>query len=154
MIKITFVCHGNICRSPMAEYIFKNLLKQKNLSEKFEVTSFATSNEAIGEDIYTLAQNQLALHSIPFQSHKATRINTAAYKANDYVVCMEEYNVINLKRYLFLKNSDKISLLLDYTDNPRDLSDPWYTQDFETAYEDIEVGCKAFLSYLINKYNL
>jgi len=154
MIKITFVCHGNICRSPMAEYIFKDLAEKRNLTDKFEVISRATSSEALGKDIYPPAKKQLELHGVPFDLHRSQRIDIRTYSNSDYVVCMEEYNAISLKRYLFIRNSEKISLLLDYTDNPRDIEDPWYSNDFTTAYRDIELGCKGLLEFLINKHNL
>lgn len=154
MIKITFVCHGNICRSPMAEYIFKDLVEKQNISDKFEISSFATSNEALGEEIYPPAKRQLEKHGIKYDRHISRRIDMPTYKSSDYVICMEEYNVINLKRFLFIRKSDKISLLLDHTKNPRDLVDPWYSHDFETAYREIEEGCKTLLEYLTNKHDI
>lgn len=154
MLNIIFVCHGNICRSPMAEFIFKNLINQKKLAEQFEVSSYATSNEAIGEEMHPLAKKQLELHQIPFERHLGQRINIAAYKSSDYVICMEEYNIINLKRYLFIRESSKISLLLDYTSDPKDLIDPWYSHDFERTFSELSIGCDAFLTYLIKKHNL
>ena len=143
MIKVLFICHGNICRSPMAEYIFKKLIKDAGIEESFEVDSAATSREEIGNDIYPPAKKCLKEHGIPFDVHSARQITKQDVEYYDYIIAMEDYNINNLERKF--GQSYKFKRLLDFTDTPRNISDPWYTGDFETAYAEIEKGCRAFL---------
>ena len=143
MIKILFVCHGNICRSPMAEYIFKNLIEKQGLLDQFEVGSAATSREEIGNDIYPPAKKCLNAHGVPFGVHHARQMTESDLTYYDYVIAMEDYNIKNLQR--MFGNSDKYSLLLDYTNIPGNISDPWYSGDFETAFKEIELGCIGLL---------
>lgn len=143
MIKILFVCHGNICRSPMAEFIFKKLISDKGLTKDFEISSAATSTEEIGSDIYPPARDCLLKHNIPISKHSARQINKTDLEYFDYIIAMEEYNIINLQR--LLGDSNKYSLLLDYTSISGDIADPWYSGDFETAYNEIMLGCIGFL---------
>lgn len=145
MIKVTFVCLGNICRSPMAELIFKDILNKQGLSNKFDVTSFATSSYEIGEPIYHLAKQTLTKHNIK-GSHIAKRISKQEIES-DFILVLDSSNyrdVIKLNGV----DKNKVFKLCDFTDNPRDVADPWYTRDFETAYNDIVDGCTAFLQYL------
>ena len=146
MIKILFICHGNICRSPMAEYIFKKLIKEKGLLNQFQVDSAATSREEIGNDIYPPAKKCLAKHGVDFGVHHAKQITATDLTHYDYIIAMEDYNIRNLQR--MFGNSSKYSLLLDYTNKPGNISDPWYSGDFETAYKEIEMGCKGLLEQL------
>lgn len=146
MVKVLFVCHGNICRSPMAEFIFKKLVKEHGCEDDFEIDSAATSREEIGNDIYPPAKSCLASHNIPFERHASRQITKRDIEYYDYIIAMEDYNISNLIRVV--GNSNKYSLLLDYADNPGNISDPWYSGDFETAYNEIEKGCMGFL----NKY--
>ena len=143
MIKILFVCHGNICRSPMAEYVFKKLIQDQGLLDKFEVASAATSREEIGNDIYPPAKNCLTKHGVPFTKHSAKQVTKSDLEYYDYIIAMEDYNVKNLQR--MFGDDEKYSLLLDYTEIPGDISDPWYSGDFETAFKEIEMGCRGFL---------
>lgn len=147
MLKITFVCLGNICRSPMAELIFKDIVNKKGLSGKFEVDSCATSSYEIGSPIYYLARQTLAKHNIK-GSHIAKRISKKEYDS-DFILVMDSSNYSNI---IALNGIDKnkVFKLCDFTDTPHDIADPWYTGDFETAYKDILAGCNAFLQYLIN----
>ena len=145
MIKVTFVCVGNICRSPMAELIFKDILNKQGLSNKFDVTSCATSSYEIGEPIYHLAKQTLTKHNIK-GSHIAKRISKQEIES-DFILVMDSSNYRDVMK-LNGVDKNKVFKLCDFTDNPRDVADPWYTRDFETAYNDIVDGCTAFLQYL------
>lgn len=145
MLKITFVCLGNICRSPMAELIFTDLVKKQNLSDKFEILSRATSNYEIGNPIYYLAERTLAKHNI-HGSHFAKKIS-AADLDSDFILVMDDQNYCDVM-CLNGASKDKVFKLCDFTDNPRDVADPWYTRNFDAAYADILDGCTALLHYI------
>lgn len=143
MIKVLFLCHGNICRSPMAEFILKKLVKEQGIEDNFKIDSAATSREEIGNDIYPPAKRCLAGHNVPFERHSARQVTKQDIAYYDYIIAMEEYNIGNLSR--MFGPSYRFKLLLDFTDCPGDISDPWYSGDFEKAYSEIEEGCIAFL---------
>jgi len=149
MKKILFVCYGNICRSPMAEMIMKKLIKDKNLEDYFYIESAATSREEIGSDIYFLAKKKLLEKGIPIEKRSARQIRIDDYDNFDYIIGMEMSNIRAIKDIIGLDHNNKILRLLDYTDNPRDISDPWITGLFEEAYNDIYEGCETFLDYLL-----
>lgn len=148
MTRILFICHGNICRSPMAEYIMKALVKERRLERDFEIASAATSREEIGNALYPPAQRKLREHGIPFGAHAARQMTQSDYSYYDKIVAMEAYNLRNLRPMVGSDPEKKVSLLMDYTRRPGDVADLWYTGDFETAYQDILEGCQGLLKAL------
>ncbi len=153
MIRILFVCHGNICRSPMAEYIMKDIVHRHGMDEMFYIASAATSTEEIwngmGNPVYPPAQKELAKHGISCDSHKrAVQLKKADYDSYDYLIGMDTMNLRNMENMTGHKASEKMCLLLDFTGEHRSVSDPWYSDRFDIAYNDILRGCEAFFSYL------
>lgn len=148
MTRILFICHGNICRSPMAEFIMKALVKDAGLEGEIKIASAATSREEIGNPLYPPARRTLQKHGIPMTPHAARQVTREDYEQYDRLVAMERYNLINLRPAVGHDPKKKVSLLMDYTDRPGDVADPWYTGDFETAYRDILEGCQGLLKAL------
>ncbi len=142
--RIMFICHGNICRSPMAEFIMKELVRQAGLEDSFEIASSATSREEIGSDIYPPAQRELKHHGTPFTSRAARQFTTQEYEKWDLLICMDRNNLRNLSR-ITTDPAGKVRLLMDYTDRPGDVADPWYTGDFHVTWQDIHDGCTGLL---------
>ena len=151
MIKVLFVCLGNICRSPMAEYIFKDMVKKQGLEGKFYIDSAATSTEEIGNPVHYGTRNKLEQMNIECGNHTARRITKQDYEIFDYIIAMEEQNMVNIKRIVGDDKEQKIYKLLDFSDNPRDIADPWYTGNFDKTYEDIKEGLEGFMEYLKKK---
>ena len=149
MIKIMFVCHGNICRSPMAEFIMKKIVKDNNMENLFHIESSATSTEEIGNPVYPPAGRILAEHGISCSGKFARLMTFADYKNFDYIIAMDYNNLRNIDRIIGSDTDNKVHLLMYYTGNQRSVSDPWYTRDFQTAYDDINEGCKALFSHII-----
>lgn len=147
-INILFVCLGNICRSPLAEYIFRDMVTGKDSGADFYIASAATSTEEIGNPVYPPARRKLQEHGISCDGKRAVQLKKSDYDKYDYLLGMEERNIINMKRILGGDPDGKVFRLLDFSDRPRNISDPWYTGDFDTAYEDIREGCEAFLDFL------
>lgn len=145
MIKILFVCHGNICRSPMAEYVLKDMVKKKGKQDQYQIDSCATSREEIGNGLHRGTRRKLEEEGIPYGVHHARQITQEDYKRNDYILCMDASNLQNIKRIIREDPQHKIHLLLDYSTQPRAIADPWYTGDFDQTYKDIVEGCDAFL---------
>ncbi len=152
MIKIMFVCHGNICRSPMAEFIFKDLINNKGVSEKYYVSSSATSTEeiwnGIGNPVYPPAKRELAKHGLTCEGKRAVQLRRDDYESYDLFIGMDSANIRNMTRILEGDVHKKVHKLLDYTEIRGDVSDPWYSGDFETCYNDIYRGCVALLKDL------
>lgn len=149
MIKVLFVCHGNICRSPMAEFIMKELVRDAGEEKRFEISSCATSREEIGNDMHYGAKRKLKEKNIPFESRHAKQFTQTDYENYDLILVMDSYNLHNLMHLIGSDSKNKIHLLLDYT-NGGDIADPWYTGDFERTYNDILCGCKGLLNFIIN----
>lgn len=144
MTKILFVCHGNICRSPMAEFIMKELVRRKGMSERFYIDSAGCSNEEQGNDMYPPAKKKLKEKGIPFEFHPARKITKRDYQLFDLILVMDDMNQKMIKRSIPYNPEHKIHRLLD-----RSVADPWYTDDFETCYEDILQGCENWLEKVL-----
>lgn len=154
MIKVLFVCHGNICRSPMAEFIFKDIVKKEGLEKEFEIRSVATSTEEIGNPVYPPARKILVEYGISCNGKTAVQMTKSDYDYYDYIIAMDSYNLRNMKRFTGDDEKKKVSLLMDYTARRGDVADPWYTGDFETARKDISDGCMGFFNFLKNQHNI
>ena len=150
MKKILFVCHGNICRSPMAEFIMKDLVAKAGRSREFHIASAAVSNEEIGNPVYPPARRELARHGISCDGKRAIQITAEDYDKYDIILCMDTNNMRNIKRIIPQDPEKKIHKLLDFAYGG-DVADPWYTGDFETTYRDVKAGCSGLLEYLTTK---
>lgn len=148
MTKVLFICHGNICRSPMAEFVMKDLVTKEGIADKFYIASAATSTEEIGNPVHHGTRSKLAQVGISTSGKYAVQMKRSDYQEYDYIIGMDSWNYRNMLRIAGKDKQEKISLLLDYTDHPRDVADPWYTGDFEKTYEDVLAGCQGFLTYL------
>lgn len=148
MIKILFVCHGNICRSPMAEFVMKDLVRKAGADERFFIASAATSTEEIGNPVYPPARCKLAEHGIGCAGKTARQMTAADYREYDLLIGMDSANLRNMRRICGGDPEGKIRLLMDFTDRPGDVADPWYTGDFETTWRDISAGCRGLLEWL------
>ena len=147
MTKILFVCHGNICRSPMAEFIMKDMVKKAGLEEQFSIASAATSTEEIGNPVYPNARRKLAEHGIGCAGKTSRQLTAADYDRYDLLIGMDQANLRNMRR-ICGGQSDKLHLLLEYAGRSGDVADPWYTRDFDQAWRDIEAGCRGLLDRL------
>lgn len=150
-IHLIFVCHGNICRSPMAEFVMKDLTAKAGVSNEFVISSLAATTEEVGHDMYPPAKRLLTQKGIPFSPRKARLLTPKDYENADYIVCMDAENLEDLH---FLTHGDpekKVSLLLDWAEEHREVADPWYTGNFEATYQDVVKGCQALLKKLLPK---
>ena len=153
MTKVLFVCLGNICRSPMAEFIFKDMIKAKGIENEFLVDSAATSsyNEKYKLCIDPQAQDVLSKNKIPFYNRMSRQLRKEDYNKFDYILAMEEENIKNIFKIIGSDTDKKVFKLLDFTKTPRDIIDPWYYGNFDAAYDDIKYGCEGFLEYILKK---
>lgn len=143
------MCHGNICRSPMAEYLFKYYVKSHGVLDKFVIDSMATSTEEIGNGVHRGTRKILDKFNIDYSNHKARQISRFDYNKYDFIIVMDKYNIYNLNN-IFNDKDKKVHLLLEYAGLNRDISDPWYTGNFDETYDDIMLGIKAFYKYLVD----
>ena len=148
MIKILFICHGNICRSPMAEFVMKDLVRKAGLESQFQIASAATSTEEIGSPVYPPARRKLAEHGINCSGKTARQLTRADYDRYDLLIGMDNANLRNMRRICGGDSDGKIRLLLEFTGRSGEVADPWYTGDFETTWRDVLEGCSGLLSHL------
>ena len=147
--RILFVCLGNICRSPMAEFVMKDLVEKAGLQNQFYIESAATSTEEIGNEVYPPARRKLAEHGIGCKGKTARQMTRADYNRFDLLIGMDTWNIRNMKRICGDDPQGKIHQLMDYTNRPGDVADPWYTGDFETTWRDVLEGCESLLASLV-----
>ena len=152
MISVIFVCLGNICRSPMAEFVFKKMTKERGLSLSFDITSRGTSDEEEGNGIYPPAARTLRTHGIEGR-HVSRQLTKKEVLNADYVLVMDSGNLFDVLRLTGGQCSEKVFKLCSFTSHPRDVADPWYTRDFEKAYSDIRDGCERFLNYVLSAHS-
>ena len=148
MIKVLFICHGNICRSTMAESVLTHMVKQRHIDHLFEINSAATSREEIGNPPHHGTVNKLRQVGIPLIPHRAVQMTKSDYEKYDYLIGMDDWNIRNMLRIAGSDPDHKIRKLLSFTDSERDIADPWYTGNFDETYDDIIEGCEAFLRSL------
>lgn len=148
MIKILFICHGNICRSPMAEFVMKDMVEKNGMQHLFYIASAATSSEEIGNPVHHGTRNKLKQYGISTAGKHAVQLKKSDYEHYDYLIGMEERNLANMRRITGGDPDKKMYRLLDFSSHPRDIADPWYTGNFDLTYTDIVEGCEALLSYL------
>lgn len=148
MYRILFVCHGNICRSPMAEFIMKKLICQNNLKNIFSINSAAVTNDALGLPMDLRTKQELDKHAVPYDQHRAKKMTKQDYQKYDYLICMDEENFLRMNEITGGDPVHKEFKLLYFAKKQKDIDDPWYTGDFDKAFEQIKWGCSALLEYL------
>ena len=148
MTRVLFICHGNICRSQMAEFVMKDLVQKAGLESRFHIESAATSTEEIGNPVYPPARRKLAEHCIDCAGKRARQLTNTDYDKYDLLIGMDRANLRNMYRICGGDFDGKMRLLMDYTDHPGDVADPWYTDDFETTWRDVLEGYSGLLEHL------
>ncbi len=148
MIKVLFICHGNICRSPMAEFVMKDIVKKAGMEGRFYIESAATSTEEIGNPVYPPARRKLAEHGIGCAGKTARQMKKSDYERFDLLIGMDHANLRNMNRICGGDSAGKLSLLLDYTNRPGEVADPWYTGNFDATWNDVQEGCRGLLDQL------
>lgn len=148
-IRVLFVCHGNICRSTMAQCVMQYLVNEAGLAGRFEIDSAATTDDEIGRPIYPPARDKLREKGVPRVAHHARRVRPDEHADWDHVIIMDEENLQHLRRRWGADNLGKVRKLMSYAGEPRDVADPWFTRDFEATYNDVLVGCQALLASLV-----
>lgn len=151
MLRILFVCHGNICRSPMGEFIMKDLVEKAGLSAQFKIASAATSREELGNPVYPPARKKLSEHGILCNGKRVRQITRTDYGEYDLLIGMDAANLRNMLRIFGGDPEGKCHMLMDYTERPGDVADPWYTGDFEATWKDILEGCQCLLKNLMTE---
>lgn len=155
MIKILFICHGNICRSPMAEFVFRQMAEQEEMADRFDVASAATTDEEIwngcGNPVYPPVERLLREHGMNPDGKRAVLLTAEDYDFYDYFIGMDDENLRDMERIFHGDPQCKCSLLMDYSGNPRPVADPWYTRDFQRTWNDVDEGCRGLLDTLRNK---
>lgn len=153
MINVLFVCHGNICRSTMAEFVFKDMVKNRGIADKFYIESAATSTDEIGNDIHHGTRNKLREVGVPFKKRQARQMTREDYTKFDFLLGMDTPNIRNMTRISGGDTENKIKRLLEFTDRGGDIADPWFTGNFDVTYDDVVEGCEGFIKYLAeNKF--
>ena len=145
MIRICFVCLGNICRSPMAEYVFKDLVRKEGLEKDFLIETRGVIAD-VGSDIHPGTKSMLDKHNIPYSKHIATQLEKNDYDKYDYFIGMDNYNVISMKK--IFGTGKKVYKLLDFTENSKEIDDPWYTHNFNVTYDEVDKGCRSLLKHI------
>lgn len=148
MIRILFLCHGNICRSPMAEFIMKDLVKKAGLEQSIQIESAATSTEEIGNPVYPPTRRKLSEHGIDCSGKRARQLLNSDYEKYDLLIGMDQANLRSMYRICGGDFADKMHLLMDFTNRPGEVADPWYTDDFDTTWRDVEEGCRGLLRHI------
>lgn len=155
MIRILFICHGNICRSPMAEFVFRQMAEQEEMADRFDVASAATTDEEIwngcGNPVYPPVERLLRAHGMDPGDKRAVLLTAEDYNFYDYFIGMDDENLRDMERIFHGDPDHKCSLLMDYTENPRPVADPWYTRDFQRTWNDVDEGCRGLLDTLRNR---
>jgi len=152
MIRILFVCHGNICRSPMAEFVLKDMVKKRGMEDMFYIASAATSTEEIGNGVHPGTRSKLAHHGISVKGKTAVQLRRADYDNYDYIIGMDEWNMRNMLRIVRSDPEHKLYKLLEFAGSSRDVADPWYTGDFDVTYDDVIEGCTALLDEILKEH--
>lgn len=148
MIKILFICHGKICRSPMAEFIMKDIVKSEGLEQEFQIESAATSREEIGNPVYPPVRRMLKEHGIDCAGKTARQLQKQDYEKYDFMIGMDQQNLHNMYRICGGDFDNKMHLLMDFTDHPGSVADPWYTRDFNATWQDVMEGCKGLIGFI------
>ena len=150
MVRVMMICHGNICRSPMAEFVLKDMVAKRGLSDQFEIASAATSREEIGNPVHWGTRQKLTQVGISTAGKYAVQVSKSDYAKYDYFLLADSNNLRNLSRIFPSDPEKKVYRLLDFSDHPRDIADPWYTGNFDVTYDDIVEGCETFLRHVLN----
>lgn len=152
MVKILFICHGNICRSPMAQFVMQDIVQKAGLKDSFQIASAATSTEEIGNSVYPPARRTLTAHGVCCGDHAARQLQKRDYEQYDLLIGMDHANIRNMKQICGGDPAGKIRLLMDYSDtHGKEVADPWYTGDFEATWRDVLAGCQGLLKALSNQ---